>query len=154
VPQQQGQDIGRPTSNLVVKVVQSPAISPGHWGFVLKMKSPTRAVGFVWKYLPLSECCNNNLFRHSATTADTVIPCSGTLADRSPPLLPFPIDGRGQPLFSLASTSSHTDQVPIDEDSEEAHLKITRVSICRLILNDKYMFLIRHIFIQNKLNNI
>ena len=32
VPQQQGQDIGRPTSNLVVKVTQLPAISPGHWG--------------------------------------------------------------------------------------------------------------------------
>jgi len=33
VPQQQGQVIGRQTSNLVVKVTQSPAISPGHWGF-------------------------------------------------------------------------------------------------------------------------
>jgi len=64
------------------------------------MKSPTRAGGFVWKYSPLLECCNDNLFRHAATTADTVIPCSGTLADRTPSLLPFPIDGRGQPLFS------------------------------------------------------
>jgi len=82
------------------------------------MKSPTRAGGFVWKYSPLSECCNDNLFRHAATTADTVIPCSGMLADRPPSLLPFPIDGRGQPLFSPKSTSSHTDQVPIDEDSE------------------------------------
>jgi len=120
VPQQQGQDIGRPTSNLVVKVTQSLAISPSHRGFVLKMRSPTRSGGFVWKYLPLSECCNDNLFRHAATTADSVIPCSSTLADRPPSLSPFPIDGRGQPLFSPESTSSHTDQVPIDEDSEEA----------------------------------
>ena len=29
-------------------------------------------------------------------------------------------DDSEQPLFSLESTSSHTDQVPIDEDSEEA----------------------------------
>jgi len=92
VPQQQGQDIGRPASNLVVKVTQSPAISPGHWGFVLKMRSPTRASGFVWQYSPLSECCNDNLFRHPATTADTVIPCSSTLVDRPPSLLPFPIE--------------------------------------------------------------
>jgi len=120
VPQQQGQDIGCPTSNLVVKVTQSLAISPGHWGFVLKMRSPTWSGGFVWKYSPLSECCNDNLFWHAATTADTVIPCSSTLADRPPSLLPFPIDGRGQPLFSPDSISSHTDQVPIDEDSEEA----------------------------------
>ena len=28
---QQGQDIGLPVSNLVVKVTQSPVISPGHW---------------------------------------------------------------------------------------------------------------------------
>ena len=35
---------------------------------------------------------------------------ASTLADRPPSLLPFPIDGRGQPLFSLESTSSHTDQ--------------------------------------------
>ena len=65
VPEQQRQDIGRQTSNLVVKVTQSPAISPGHWGFVLRMKSPTRAGGFVWKYSPLSECCNDNLFWHA-----------------------------------------------------------------------------------------
>jgi len=45
-----------------------------------------------------------------------------TLADRLPSLLPFPIDGSGQPLFSPESTSSHTGQVPIDEDSEEAIL--------------------------------
>ena len=51
--QQQGQDIGRPASNLVVKVTQLPAIPPSHWGFVLTMRSPTRACGFVWKYLPL-----------------------------------------------------------------------------------------------------
>jgi len=88
----------------------------------LKMKSATRADGFVWKYLPLLECCNDNLFQHAATTADTVIPCSGTLADRPPSLLPFPIDGSGQPLFSPESTSSHTGQVPIDEDSKEATL--------------------------------
>ena len=89
---QQGQDIGRPASNLVVKVTQSPAISLGHWGFVLKkMRSPTRAGGFVWKYSPLSECCNVNLFRHTATTVDTVIPSSSTLVDRPPSLLPFPI---------------------------------------------------------------
>jgi len=36
--------------------------------------------------------------------------------------LPFPIDGSGQPLFSLESTSSHTGQVPINEDSEESIL--------------------------------
>jgi len=37
VPQQQGLDIGRPLSNLVVKVTKSPAISPGHRGFVSKL---------------------------------------------------------------------------------------------------------------------
>ena len=95
VQQQQGQDISRPASNLVVKVTQSPAISPGHWGFVLKMRSPTRAGGFVWKYSPLSEFCNDNLFRHAVITADTVIPCSSTLVDRPPSLLPFSIDGHG-----------------------------------------------------------
>jgi len=120
VPQQHGQDIGRPTSNLVVQDTQSPAISPGHWGFVLMMRSPTRSGGFVWKYSPLLECGNNNLFWHAVTTADTVIPCSSTLADRPPSLLPFPIDDCGQPLFSLESTSSHTDQVLIDYDIEEA----------------------------------
>jgi len=86
VQQQQGQDIGRPASNLVVKVMHSPAISPGHWGFVLKMRSPTRAGGFVWKYSPLLECWNDNFFRHAATTADTVIPSSSTLVDRPPSL--------------------------------------------------------------------
>ena len=69
----------------------------------------------MWKYLPLSEC-NDNLFWHAVTTVDTVIPCSSTLVDRPPSLSPFLIDG----LFSPESTSSHTDQVPIDEDSEEA----------------------------------
>jgi len=50
VPQQQDQDLGNPTSNLVVKVTQSPVISPGHWGYVLKLKSSARAGRFVWKY--------------------------------------------------------------------------------------------------------
>jgi len=120
--QQQGQDMGHPTSHLVVKVTQLPAISPGHWGFVLKMRSPTRVGGFVWKYSPLLECCNNNLFWHATMTADTVIPCSSTLADRPPSLLPFPINGRGQPLFLPESTSPHTDQVLIDKDIEETIL--------------------------------
>jgi len=31
-----------------------------HWGFVLKMRSFTRSGRFVWKYSPLSECCNDN----------------------------------------------------------------------------------------------
>jgi len=84
------------------------------------MRSPTRAGGFVWKYSPLLECCNDSLFWHAATTVDTVIPCSSTLVDRPLTLLPFPIDGHGQPLFSPESTFSHTDQVLIDEDSEEA----------------------------------
>jgi len=53
------------------------------------------------------ECCNDNHFWHTATTADAVIPCSGTLADRPPFLLPLPLDGSGQPLFSPESTSSH-----------------------------------------------
>jgi len=75
VQRQQGQDIDGPASNLVVEVPQSPAISPGRWGFVLKMRSPTWASGFVWKYSPLSECFNDNLFWNAATTADTVIPC-------------------------------------------------------------------------------
>jgi len=122
VLQKQGVDIGRPTSNLVVKVTKSPANSPGHWGFVLQLKSSNRAGEFVFKYSPLLKCCNDNVFRHAATTADAVIPCSGTLADRPPSLLLFPIDGSGQPLFLPESTSSHTDQVPIDEDGEEAIL--------------------------------
>jgi hypothetical protein len=71
VPQQQDQDIGSPTSNLVVKVTQSLAISPGHWGCVLKIKSLTQAGGFVWKYSPLLECCNNNLFWHAAEELET-----------------------------------------------------------------------------------
>jgi len=63
----------------------------------------------------LSEC-NDNLFWHDATTVDAVIPCSSTLVDRPRSLLPFLIDG----LFSPESTSSHTDQVQIDKDSQEA----------------------------------
>ena len=86
----------------------------------MKMRSPTRAGGFVWKYLPLLECCNNNLFLYNAITEDTVIPSSSTLVDRPPSLLPFPIVDQNQPLFSPESTPSHTDQVLIDEDSEEA----------------------------------
>ena len=56
--------------------------SPGHWGFMLKMRSPTRAGGFVWKYSPLPECCNDDPFRHTATTVDTVILSSSTSVDR------------------------------------------------------------------------
>jgi len=59
---------------------------------------------------PFSACCNHSRHCHPLST----------LVDRPPSLLPFPIDGHGQPLFSPESTSSHTDQVPIDEDSEEA----------------------------------
>ena len=59
---QQRQDIGRPASNLMVEVPRSPAISPGHWGFVLKMRFPIQAGGFVWKCLPLLECCNSTFF--------------------------------------------------------------------------------------------
>ena len=55
-----------------------------------------------------------------ATTVDTVILSSSTSVDRPPSLLPFPIDDQGQPLFSPESTYSHTGQVPINEDSEEA----------------------------------
>ena len=84
------------------------------------MKSPTRAGGFKWKYSPLSEYCNDNPFRLPATTVETVIPSSSTSVDRPPSLLPVPIDYQGQPLLSTESTSSHTGQVPIDEDSEEA----------------------------------
>jgi len=115
----QRQDIV-PASNLVVKVPQSPVISPGHWGFVLKMSSPTRAGGFKWKYSPLPEYCHDNPFRLTATTVDTVIPSSSTSVDRPPSLLPFPIDYQGQPLLSTESTSSHHGQVTINEDSEEA----------------------------------
>ena len=67
----------------------------------------------MWRNLPLSECCNDNLFRLTATTAEDVIPCSGRLADRPPSLLHFPVDGSGQPLFSLESASSHTGQEAI-----------------------------------------
>jgi len=100
MPQQQGQDIGSPTSNLGVKVTQSPAISPGHWRFVLKLKSFTRNGGFVFKYSLVSTCCNDN--------ADAVISCTGTLDDSFFPLLTFSIDGSGQLLISPESASSRT----------------------------------------------
>ena len=103
--------------------MQSPVISPEHWGFVLKMKSLTRAGGFKWKYSPLSEFCNDNPFQLPATTVDTVIPSSSTLVDRPPSLLPVPIDAQCQPLLSTESTSSHTGQVPIDGVGEEAVLE-------------------------------
>jgi len=122
VPQQQDQDIGSPTSNLVVKVTQQPAISLSHWGYVLKLKSGTRAGGFVWKYSPLLTCFSGNLVWHAATTIAVVIPCKGTLDDRPPSLLPFPINDSGQPLLSPESTLPHTGEVPIEEDSEEAVL--------------------------------
>ena len=93
------------------------------------MRSPTRAGGFVWKYSPLSECCNDNLFRHNAIAVDTVIPPSSTLVERPPSLLPFPIVDHGQPLFSPESTSSHTDQVPIDEDIKEAIFAVQKNGI-------------------------
>jgi len=81
---------------------------------VLQLRSFTRACGFVWKYSPLLACCNDS--------ADAVIPCTGTLDDRRPSLLPFPIDGSGQLLLPPESTSSHTVQVQIDKDGEEAVL--------------------------------
>jgi len=60
VPQQQGQDIGNPTPNLVVEI-EDHAVDC----------SFTRAGGFVWKYFPLSACFDNN--------EDAVIPCTGPL---------------------------------------------------------------------------
>jgi len=89
---------------------------------VLKLKSSARAGGFVWKYSPLSACCNGNLFRHASTTTAAVIPCKGTLDDSTSSRLPVSIDDSGQPLFSLEATSPHTGQVPIKEDGEEAVL--------------------------------
>jgi len=86
----------------------------------LKMRSFTRTGGFAWKYSPLPECFNDNPFRVTVTTVDTVIPSSSTSVDRSPSLLSFPIEYQGQPLLATESTSSHTGQVTIDEDSEEA----------------------------------
>jgi len=92
VPQQQGQDIGCPTSYLVVEI-EDHAVAC----------SFTRAGGFVWKYFPLATCFNNN--------KDFVIACTGTFEDRQPSLLPFPIDASGQPLLSPESKSSPTVQV-------------------------------------------
>ena len=49
------------------------------------------------------------------------------------------------------------DALRIDNDYDippHPHLKITRVSICCLILNDIYMFLIRHIIYYKKLNDM
>ena len=89
-----------------------------HPGVCVEDEDSHTAGGFAWKYSPLSECCNDNLFGHVVKTADTVI--SSQLVDRPPSLLPFPIDGHGQPLFSPESTHSHTDQAPINEVSEEA----------------------------------
>jgi len=60
VPQQQGQDIGNPTSNLLVEIVDHAVAC-----------SFTRAGGFVWKYFPLSAYFDNN--------EDAVIPCMGAL---------------------------------------------------------------------------
>ena len=80
----------------------------------MQLRSFTRACGFVWKYSPLLACCNDS--------ADAVIPCTGTLDDRRPSLLPFPIDGSGQLLLPPESTSLHTVQVQIDKDGEEAVL--------------------------------
>jgi len=87
VLQQQDQDISSPTSNLVVKVTQSLLISPGHWGYVFKLKSRAWAGGFMWKYSPSSACCNGNLFQHASTMTAAVIPCKGTLDDNTPCLL-------------------------------------------------------------------
>jgi len=103
VLKQQGQDIGNPMPNLVVDF-EDRAIAC----------SFTRACGFIWEYFPLLACFDYN--------EDNVIPCTGTLDDRPPFLLPLPIDGSGQPLLSPESTSLLTVQVPIDEDSEEVVL--------------------------------
>jgi len=79
VLQPQGQDIGNPTSNLVVEI-EDHAIAC----------SFTRAGGFMWEYSPFSACFDNN--------EDVVIPYTGTSDDRPPSLLPLRIDGSGQPL--------------------------------------------------------
>jgi len=44
---------------------------------------------------------------------DNVIPCTGTLNDRPPSLLPLPVDGSGQRLLSLESTSLSTVQMQV-----------------------------------------
>jgi len=49
VPQQRGQDIGKPTSNLVVEIEDHEVACSFTW-----------AGGFVWKYCPLSACFDNN----------------------------------------------------------------------------------------------
>jgi len=72
---------------------------------------------------------NDNLFRYNVITVDTVVPSSNTLVDRPPFLLPFPIVDQCQPLFSPESTSSHTDQVPIDEDIKEAIFAVQKNGI-------------------------
>ena len=72
------------------------------------LASPPRLCGSIRLF-------RNAVFRHNTITVDTVIPSSSTLVDRPPSLLPFPIVDQGQPLFSPESTSSHTDQVLIDE---------------------------------------
>ena len=87
-----------------------------HPGVCVEDEDSHTAGGFAWKYSPLSECCNDNLFGHVVKTADTVI--SSQLVDRPPSLLPFPIDGHGQPLFSPESKSSHTGADR--QDSQEA----------------------------------
>jgi len=73
----------------------------------------------------LQKLLGPSVCRTTAGGAPDVAPALGIaqqsqLPDRPPSLLPFPIGGRGQPLFSLESTTSHTDQVLVDEDSEEA----------------------------------
>mmetsp|Transcript_84725 Transcript_84725/g.137377 ORF Transcript_84725/g.137377 Transcript_84725/m.137377 type:complete len:236 (-) Transcript_84725:924-1631(-) len=99
----------------------SPAISPGHSGFLLKSKSFTRAGGFVFEYSLLSTCSNDN--------EDGVISCTGMLDDSSCPLLIFSIDGIGQLLISLESTSSRTVQVPINKTARRRYLRVrTRVA--------------------------
>ena len=103
MPQQQGQDIGDPTSNSLFEIEDHAVACSCTW-----------AGGFVWKYFPLLACFDNN--------EDAVIPCTGALEDRPPSLLPFPISGSDQPLLSPEPTFSPTVQVPIDEDGEEVVL--------------------------------
>ena len=50
--------------------------------------------------------------------------------------MPFPIDGSGQPLFSPELTSSHTGQVPINEDSEEHCFWQASDSVCTTVLTE------------------
>ena len=60
----------------------------------------------------LLACFDNN--------EDAVFPCTGTLDDKAPSLLPIRVDGSGQPLLSQELTSSPTVQVLIDNHREEA----------------------------------